>query len=143
MTSYARNKQASHNYHLHERFEAGIELKGWEVKAIATGKVQLVDTHVIIRRGEAWLINCHVSPGSNVDPARQDDPRRRRRLLLHASEIRKIDGRVKQSGLTVVAVALYRKHGKIKVEISLAKGKKSHDKRQAMRERDWRSNRSR
>lgn len=140
MTAYVRNRRARYNYQIIETYEAGLSLQGWEVKAIVAGEAQLVDTHISIHRGEAWLANCHINPGSNVDPSRAPDPRRRRKLLLNKDEIRKLDGKVKQTGMTIIALAMFRKHGKIKVEIALAKGKKQHDKRQALRDREWQRN---
>ena len=138
MTVLARNRQATHDYQLHERFEAGMSLEGWEVKGIMEGKASLADSHVTIKKGEAWLVNCHVTPPSNVDPNRGGDPRRSRKLLLNASEILKLGGKVKKTGLTIVVLDLHRNQGKIKASIALAKGKKLHDKRRSIKERELR-----
>lgn len=143
MTTYARNKKANYNYKISDRYEAGIELHGWEVKGIIAGQAQLVEAYVSINQGEAWLKNCHIKPEGNVDPKRIPDPRRPRRLLLHAEEIRKLGGKIKQTGMTLVVTAMYRKHGKIKVEVCLAKGKRQYDKRQALKEKDIQRNRDR
>ncbi len=142
MKVLARNKRAGFDFQLFDHFEAGIALTGWEVKGIMAGRVQMVDTHVIIRKGEAWLVNCHITPETNVDPNKKVNPRRSRKLLLHSSELRKLIGKVKQTGLTIVALNMHRNHGKIKVQIALAKGKKLHDKRRALREKDARRGRA-
>ena len=137
MSVLARNKRATFNYQLHDRFEAGLMLEGWEVKGIMAGQASLLDTHVIIRNGEAWLLNCHITPLANVDPNKKYDPLRSRKLLLHAKELNKLIGKVKQTGMAIVVINFHRRHGKIKVDIALGKGKKLHDKRRHLKEREW------
>ena len=138
MTVLTRNRRATYDYQLHEHFEAGMILEGWEVKGIMEGRVSLADCHVTIKAGEAWLVNCHVTPPSNVDPNLGLDPLRSRKLLLNASELLKLGGKVKKTGLTIVVLDLHRSKGKIKASIALAKGKKLHDKRRSVKERELR-----
>lgn len=132
--SVAVNRQASHNYFLLERFEAGMVLRGTEVKALRQGKANLRDAYGVIKAGEAWLINCHVStyqPGSHAN----HPPLRPRKLLLHKNEIRKLVGKTAEKGLTLVPLRIYFKKGLAKCELALARGKKLHDKREAARRR--------
>lgn len=132
----ARNRKAFHEYEMVERFEAGIELTGTEVKSLRENNCQLTDAFVLIRNGQAWLHNLHISPyshGSYNNP----DPDRKRRLLLHRRQILALSQRVKERGLAIVPLRLYySSRNLVKVEIALARGKKLHDKRQAMAERD-------
>lgn len=130
----AVNRQAPHNYFLLERFEAGLVLTGTEVKSLRQGKANLRDAYGMIRAGEAWLVNCHVSayqPGSHAN----HPPLRSRKLLLHKNEIRKLVGKVSEKGLTIIPLRLYFKKGLAKCELALARGKKLHDKREAARRR--------
>lgn len=129
------NRQARYLYEILETYEAGIELKGTEVKSIRQGKVNLRDGYGIIRNGEAWLLNAHVSPHSTASEYFNHDPRRTRKLLLHKQEIRKLIGKVEQQGLTLVPLKMYLKGGWVKVTLGLAKGKKLHDKREDMKQR--------
>jgi len=133
----AVNRRARHEYHVEEAIEAGIVLTGSEVKALREGKVNLKDSHARIERGEVWLWNVHVSP---YGPASQfgHDPTRTRKLLLHANEIERLQGKVKERGLTLVPLRMYFKNGRAKVELALVRGKKQHDKREAIREREVR-----
>ncbi len=131
------NKKALHDYHIEERLEAGIVLEGWEVKALRAGKVQLRDSYVIIKNGEAWLLGALINPLPTASTHIHPDPQRTRKLLLHKDEINRLIGAIERKGYTVVALSLYWKNGKVKVEIGLAKGKKLHDKRAAERDRDW------
>ncbi|MBB5319890.1 SsrA-binding protein SmpB [Marinobacter oulmenensis] len=133
----ALNKKAKHEYHIEERFEAGLSLLGWEVKSLRAGKAQLVDAYVLLKNGEAWLLGAHITPLSTVSTHIIPDPTRTRKLLLHAKEIAKIIGKVNQAGHTCIPLALYWKHNKVKCEIALAKGKQKHDKRAAEKEKDW------
>lgn len=131
----ARNRAASHEYHLVDRWEAGVVLTGTEVKSIRAGQVNLKDAYAKVRGSEVFLYNAHVSPysqGNRENP----DPLRVRKLLLHAREIRKIDRLTTSGGVTLVPLRMYLKGGRIKVEIALAKGKKAHDKRESIRARD-------
>jgi len=126
------NRQAGHLYFLLERFEAGVELVGTEVKAIRGGKANLKDSYGLIRGGEAWLINCHISP-YEYGNRQNHEPLRKRKLLLHRQEIRRLTGKTVERGLTLIPTKLYLKHGKIKCELALAKGKKLYDKRETER----------
>jgi SsrA-binding protein len=130
------NRQARYLYEILETYEAGIELKGTEVKSIRDGKANLRDGYALIRDGEAWLLNVHVSPHSTASQYFNHEPRRTRKLLLHKQEIRKLIGKVEQQGLTLVPLKMYLKNGKVKVSIALAKGKKLHDKRESIKQRE-------
>jgi SsrA-binding protein len=133
----ADNRKAFHDYFIEERFEAGIVLEGWEVKAIRSGRAQLKEAYVIVRQGEIFLLGSHISPlptaGTHIKP----DPTRTRKLLLHHSEINKLIGKVERAGYTMVPLNLHFSRGRIKCEIGLAKGKKQYDKRETLKERDW------
>lgn len=131
----ADNRQARFRYEILETYEAGIELKGTEVKSIREGKVNLQDGYALIRNGEAWLLNVHISPYQSTSDYFNHDPRRTRRLLLHKKEIRKLIGKVEQQGLTLVPLKMYLKRGLVKISIALGKGKKLHDKRESLKER--------
>lgn len=131
------NKKAFHDYFIEERFEAGMVLEGWEVKAIRAGRVQLKEAYVIVRGGELFLLGSHVSPLPTASTHVKPDPVRTRKLLLHASEISKLIGRVERAGYTLVPLNLHYLRGRIKCEIGLAKGKKQYDKRDTLKERDW------
>lgn len=130
------NRQARFLYEILDTYEAGIELKGTEVKSIREGKANLRDGYVLIRNGEAWLINVHISPYGTASAYFNHDPRRTRKLLLHKGEIRKLIGKVEQQGLTVVPLKMYLKGSWVKIEIALGKGKKLHDKREDERRRE-------
>lgn len=130
------NRQARFLYEILDTYEAGIELKGTEVKSIREGKVNLRDGYVLIRNGEAWLINAHISPYGTASEYFNHDPRRTRKLLMHKQEIRKLIGRVEQQGLTLVPLKMYLKRGWVKIEVALGKGKKLHDKREDERRRE-------
>jgi SsrA-binding protein len=129
------NRQAGHNYFLLERFEAGMVLTGTEVKAAKSGKMQLKESYASIEGNEAWLLNAHISEYSHGNRANHA-PVRTRKLLLHRSEIVKLIGKTKESGLTLVPLSIYFKDGNAKVEIALARGKKAYDKRQTLAARD-------
>jgi SsrA-binding protein len=132
--NFALNRQAGHFYHLMEKFEAGMELTGTEVKSIRDGKVNLKDAYALVRKGEVWLVDCHISPytsGSYLN----HDPLRERRLLLSRQEINKLTGRTQEKGLTLVPTRLYLKKNLIKCEIALAKGKHVYDRREEERRR--------
>ncbi len=133
----AKNKKAFHEYHIEDKYEAGICLQGWEVKSIREGKVQLVDSHVLLRNGEAFLINALISPLLSASTHVIPNPTSRRKLLLHRNEIDKLKGKIEQKGYTIVPLSMYWKEAKVKIEIALAKGKQSHDKRAALKEKDW------
>ncbi|TCS71554.1 SsrA-binding protein [Sulfuritortus calidifontis] len=133
----ADNKKAFHDYFIEERYEAGIALEGWEVKAIRAGRVQLKEAYVVIKKGEIWLIGSHISPLPTASTHVKPDPVRTRKLLLHAAEISKLIGKVERAGYTLVPLNLHYSKGRIKLEIGLAKGKKAHDKRETEKQREW------
>ena len=135
--SIVQNKKAFHDYFIEERFEAGLALEGWEVKAIRAGGVQLKEAYVVVKDGEMFLIGCHISPLSAASTHVQPDPTRTRKLLLHAEEIRKLIGKVERAGYTLVPLDLHFTKGRVKIAIGLAHGKKQHDKRDTEKKRDW------
>ncbi len=129
------NRQARHEYEILETYEAGIELRGTEVKSIRAGKVNLRDGFALVRDGEVFLLNVHVSPHETTNQVFNHDPRRTRKLLLHRQEIRKLIGKVEQQGLTLVPLKMYLKKGRVKVDLALVRGKKLHDKREDLKRR--------
>ncbi|MBJ7552577.1 SsrA-binding protein SmpB [Marinomonas ostreistagni] len=133
----ALNKRARHEYFVDQKFEAGLELSGWEVKSLREGKAQLVDSYVIIHRDEAYLINARITPLLSASTHVVCEPLRQRKLLLHRRELDRIIQTIEQKGKTCAAMALYWKGNKIKCEIALVTGKKDHDKRDTAKERDW------
>ena len=132
----ADNKKASFNYFIEERFEAGMVLEGWEVKAVREGKVQLTDGYVVIREGEMYLIGCQINPLKTASSHVSPDAVRTKKLLLKKDEIRRLIGKVEQKGYTLVPLNMHWKNGKIKCEIGLAKGKAEHDKRDTIKDRE-------
>ncbi len=133
----ALNRKAKHEYSIEDRYEAGIALQGWEVKSIRAGKIQLDQGYVILKNGEAWLLGAQISPLSTVSTHIDPDPQRTRKLLLHNYELNKLIGLIERRGYTLVPLAMYWKHNRVKLEIGLAKGKKLHDKRADEKKRDW------
>ena len=129
------NRHAGHDYHLLERFEAGLALTGTEVKSAKDGRVQLKDSFAEVAGNEAWLLNAHIGQYSHGN-RENHEPTRRRKLLLHRSEIDKLLGQTREKGLTLVPTKMYLKNGRIKVELAVAKGKKLHDKRESERTRE-------
>ena len=129
------NRQARYLYEILETYEAGIQLTGTEVKSIREGKVNLRDGYALIRNGEAWLLNVHISPYRSSSEYFNHEPRRTRKLLLHRQEIRKLIGKVEQQGLTLVPLKMYLKRGLVKVSIAIGRGKKLHDKREDLKRR--------
>ncbi|MFN2290855.1 MAG: SsrA-binding protein SmpB [Anaerolineae bacterium] len=131
----ATNRKARHEYQFHDSYEAGLVLKGSEIKSIRAGRVSLQQGFVVFQDGEAWLVDVHIAP---YDPASREghEPRRRRKLLLHRREIDRLQGQSQQKGYTVIPTKLYLKDGRAKVEIALARGKRMYDKRQTLAERD-------
>ena len=123
------NKKAFHDYFVEEKYEAGIVLEGWEVKAIRAGRMNIKESYVIIRNGEIYLIGMHITPLSTASTHVSTDPTRTRKLLLHANEISKLIGKVERAGYALIPIDLHFTRGRIKLEIGLAKGKKQHDKR--------------
>jgi SsrA-binding protein len=135
--SIVENKKAFHDYFIEERYEAGIALEGWEVKAVRGGRAQLKEAYVVLKNGEVFLIGAHISPLPTASTHVQPDPTRTRKLLLHAEEIRRLIGKVEQAGYALVPLNLHYAKGRIKVEIGLARGKKQYDKRAVEKEREW------
>ncbi|TMH75272.1 MAG: SsrA-binding protein SmpB [Betaproteobacteria bacterium] len=131
------NRKATHEYFIEERYEAGVALEGWEVKAIRAGRAQLKEAYVMVRNEEIFLIGAHISPLSAASTHVHPDPVRTRKLLLHAEEIRRLIGRVDRAGYTLVPLDLHYVRGRVKINIGLAKGKKQYDKRAAEKEKDW------
>ena len=135
--SIVQNKKAFHDYFIEEKYETGMVLEGWEVKAIRDGRVQLKEAYVIIRNGELYLIGSHISPLMTASTHIHPDPVRTRKLLLHAEEIRRLIGKVERAGYTLIPLDMHYKAGRIKLEIGLAKGKKQHDKRESEKQKEW------
>ena len=131
----AQNRKARHDYHLTDVYEAGLALTGTEVKSLRAGKASLTDGYAVIKDGEAWLMGVHI-PEYTEGTWTNHEPRRPRKLLLHRLEIQRLIGKTQEAGLTLVPLALYFKDGRVKVEIALARGKRTHDKRQAIAERE-------
>ena len=135
--SIAENRRARFEYAIEERFEAGIVLEGWEVKAIRAGQVQLTDGYVVVRDGELQLIGCRINPLRTASTHVHPEADRTKKLLMHKEQIRRLIGKVEQRGYTLVPLDLHYKDGRVKVEIALAKGKAQHDKRETEKKRDW------
>ena len=133
----ARNKRASHDYFLEDKVEAGLALDGWEVKSCRAGKVQLTDSYVFFKDGEAWLLGSQITPLNTAATHYVTEPKRYRKLLMHRKEIDRFTGSVDQKGYTAVCVALYWKGHLVKAQIALGKGKADHDKRDAIKDREW------
>lgn len=135
--SIVENKKAFHDYFIEERFEAGLVLEGWEVKAIRAGRAQIKEAYVILMNAEVYLIGAHISPLLTASTHIHPDPVRTRKLMLHAEEIRKLIGKVERAGYALVPLDLHYAKGRVKVTIGLARGKKQYDKREAEKDRDW------
>jgi SsrA-binding protein len=133
----AQNKKARHEYFLEDRYEAGLSLQGWELKSIRLGKVNVSDSYVIIKNGEAYLFGAQISPLNSASTHVICDPERSRKLLLHKRELNKLIGHIQRDGYTLVVTAMYWKACWVKLEFYLAKGKKTYDKRDDIKERDW------
>jgi SsrA-binding protein len=133
----ALNRRARHEYHLEQRFEAGLALQGWELKSIRAGRANIGESYAIVRGGELFLFGAQMTPLVSASTHVVADERRTRKLLLHRHEIDQLVGKLEREGYTLVPTALYWKGSKVKAELALARGKQSHDKREASRERDW------
>jgi SsrA-binding protein len=133
----ALNKRARHDYQIDERYEAGLALKGWEVKSLRAGRVQLSEGYVLMKGNEAWLLGSHITPLNSASTHVIADPTRTRKLLLNRREIDHLTGAVERKGFALIPLALYWKNGRAKLEIGLGKGKKEHDKRASEKDRDW------
>ena len=132
----AENKKAAFNYFFEERYEAGMVLEGWEVKALRAGKAQLTDGYVVIRNGELFIIGCQINPLNTASSHVSPDSVRTKKLLLHKEEIKRLIGKVEQKGYTLVPLNLHWKNGRVKCDIGLAKGKAEHDKRDTIKDRE-------
>jgi SsrA-binding protein len=135
--SIVTNKKAFHDYFVEEQFEAGIVLEGWEIKAIRAGRAHIKEAYVIVRDGEVFIFGMHITPLIQASTHVKPDPVRTRKLLLHASQINKLIGKVERAGFTLTPLDLHYVRGRVKLQIGLAKGKKQHDKRDAEKDRDW------
>jgi SsrA-binding protein len=136
-STIALNKKSRHDFQLEERFEAGLVLEGWEVKSLRAGRVQIRDSYVLLKGGEAYLLGAQITPLPTASTHIQPDPQRTRKLLLNRQELSKLIGAVDRKGYSLIPTAMYWKKGRAKLEIALAKGKKLHDKRASEKERDW------
>jgi SsrA-binding protein len=139
----AENRRARYDYFIEERYEAGLALQGWEVKAMRAGRAQLAEAYVYLRGGEAFLIGAHLTPLRTTSTHVPADPVRTRKLLLNYSELQGLIGAVERRGYTIVPLELYWKNGRAKLQVGLAKGKKQHDKRAVEKDRDWQRNKAR
>lgn len=139
----ALNKKAGHDYFFEQRLQAGLVLQGWEVKSLRAGKVQLVGSYILLKKGEVWLIGVQIQPLPTVSTHFEPDVQRTRKLLLHRKEIDRLIGATEREGYTLIPTQLYWQQGKIKIEIALAKGKKKQDKRAVEKNRDWQRQKSR
>ena len=142
-STIALNKKSRHDYHLEDRLEAGLVLEGWEVKSLRAGRVNLQDSYVFIRDGEAWLFACQITPLQTASTHIQPRPMRDRKLLLNRGELNRLIGAVERKGYALVPTAMYWVKGRAKLEIALAKGKQAHDKRATLKERDWQRDKQR
>lgn len=139
----ALNRRARHEYFIEERYEAGVALAGWEVKSLREGKAQITEAYVIIRNSEAWLLGAHITPLTSASTHVHTEPARTRKLLLHRQELNKLVGATEREGYTLIPLSLYWQRGRAKLEIGLAKGKKQHDKRESIKQRDWQRDKQR
>ena len=137
------NRKASHLYHFESKYKAGVQLEGWEVKSLRDGRAQISDAYIIVKNGDALLLNAHFTPLTSASTHIIADPARTRKLLLHRREIDKLAGKIKETGYTIVPTKLYWKSNFVKVEIALAIGKKDYDGRQSLKTKDWERQRSR
>jgi SsrA-binding protein len=142
-STIALNKKAKFDFFLGDRIEAGLVLEGWEVKALRAGKAQIAEAHVIIKDGEAWLLGAVFTPLLQASSHVKPDPTRTRKLLLHEYELARLIGQVERKGFTIVPTAMYFKRGVVKLEIALGQGKKAHDKRATLKDRDWQRDKQR
>jgi len=139
----ALNKKARHDYFIDERFEAGISLQGWEVKSLRAGKVQIIDSYILLKDNEAYLFGALITPLPTASTHISPEPQRTRKLLLHRVELNRLIGAVERKGFALIPTALYWKNGKVKLELGIARGKKSHDKRETEKDRDWQRQKAR
>jgi SsrA-binding protein len=135
--SIVENRKAFHDYFIEERVEAGLSLTGWEVKAIRAGRANLKEAYVVVKNGELMLIGAHIAPLTTASTHVNADPTRTRKLLLHREEINRLVGKVERAGYTLAPLDLHYRNGRVKIEVGLAKGKKQHDKRATIKDREW------
>ena len=135
--SICLNRKARHDYHIEEQFEAGLVLEGWEIKSLREGRGQIKDSYVRMKNGEAWLMGAHISPLETASTHINPDPTRSRKLLLHAKELNKLIGATERQGYTIIPLNIHLKRNRAKLEIALAKGKKTYDKRQSEKQQQW------
>jgi SsrA-binding protein len=135
--SIVENRKAFHDYFIEERVEAGIALTGWEVKAIRAGRAHLKEAYVVVKNGELVLIGAHITPLTTASTHVHADPTRTRKLLMHREEINRLVGKVERAGYTLAPLDLHYTNGRVKIEVGLAKGKKQHDKRDTIKDREW------
>ena len=141
--SIAQNRLARHDYFIEDDIEVGMVLEGWEVKSLRAGNLQLKESYVLVKNGELWITNAHISPLTSASTHVKADPRRSRKLLAHRSEIDRLVGLVERKGFTLVALSAYWSRGRAKLKIGIAKGKKAHDKRASVKDRDWKRDQAR
>ena len=139
----AVNRPARHDYSIEDEIEVGIVLEGWEVKSLRAGNLQLKESYVMIRNGEIWLIGAHIGPLASASTHVKPNPTRTRKLLAHRGEIDRLLGMVERKGYTLVALSAYWSRGRAKLKLGLGKGKKAHDKRASVKERDWKRDQAR
>lgn len=137
------NKKARHDYFIEDTYEAGLVLEGWEVKSLREKSIQVKESYILLKQGEAWLHGAHITPLNTASTHIKPDPTRARKLLMHRNEIDRLVGAVERKGFTIVPVKLYWKKGRAKVEVGVAKGKQQHDKRSTEKDRDWDRQKSR
>lgn len=142
-STIALNRQAGFEYFIEERFETGIVLEGWEVKSLRAGRINLKESYVLVKDGELWLFGAHISALPTASTHIKPDPLRTRKLLMHKQQISRLIGQVERRGYTLVPTAMYWKGGRAKLEIGLARGKQLHDKRAAIKEREWQRDKAR
>ena len=139
----ALNKKARRDYFIDERLEAGLCLQGWEVKSLRAGKIQIIDSYILLKNSEAYLFGALINPLPTAARHVEADPQRSRKLLLHRAELNKLIGAVERKGFALIPTALYWKGGRAKLEIGIARGKKTHDKRETEKQRDWQRQKAR
>ncbi|MGD2173173.1 MAG: SsrA-binding protein SmpB [Gammaproteobacteria bacterium] len=139
----AVNRQARHDYFIEDEIETGLALEGWEVKGLRNGSLQLKESYVMVKNGEIWLIGAHISPPATASTHVKTDPTRTRKLLAHRGEIDRLVGLVDRKGYTLVALSAYWIRGRAKLKLGIARGKKAHDKRATVKERDWKRDQAR
>ena len=142
-STIALNKKARHDFFIEDRFEAGLVLEGWEVKSLRAGRANLTESYVIVKDGEAWLLGATISPLPTASTHIHPDSTRTRKLLLHREELDKLIGAVERKGYTLIALSMFWKRGRAKVDVGLARGKKQHDKRATEKDREWQRDKQR